>query len=248
MEVWHIELGIEFEQAIAARHGKSEISHLSPVSPLVEIKKIAPMEKLKGPALKVAVEGELRRLFHDLPVNFIFVDKAPADAKRVVRVVGERQGMPNLMGIADGIDRLNRDQTHVIFAYLGSLIEIMRRDQSRASDPSLPGGVVFRGVTEREAGIALGVLVAHEIAHTLGARHLSTEMEDDEKSIMATGSAYRYAIPMLGKAKWRSDTALYLHYVLNGLPIPKWILVLADKELEAEGNDMAACPHCNDQQ
>lgn len=166
--------------------------------------------------------GQLVLLWHDMPIRLHIVEQAPPDAKRVVKVQTKMEGPEKfkyLMGIADGIDPLNQDDTHSVLCFLSTLIEVMRLDPHREVANPVAGSIP---PTSKEVGLALGVLIAHEIAHTIGCRHQVLEAEHDLNTVMAQG-ADKYTIKYLDSVHWHYQTRVYLWCMLNNIKLPAWL-------------------------
>ncbi len=239
IEEWHVVLSPVMMRGILAARPEKTITLPQPevVAPGVPILRGKPAKLAAVPALdpfkvQVYVIKELRRLFGDLPVKVFIHERLPPEhaRKRLVLVGGTWAKRPGVLGIADGIDPLNRTHEHILRIFLGSLIETMRED------PDRNGAVV---PTAREVGTALGCLIAHEMGHSMGLRHHVMEAQTDLETVMVQG-VDKYARRYLGKTRWHYVHKIYLYCVLNHIELPAWIVPKYDHE---EGDVRCGCEH-----
>lgn len=248
-EEWYIVLPMQvMEEALAARKAEPtfimKTTRLPPgIMMLSSVEaSLAAMPKLDRHVVHAAMMVELLRLFEHLPIKINVVRSLPAEAasRRVVLVGTRHPTQPTLMGKADGIDTLNKRNTHKLLAFLDSLIDEMRTDRGRFADPVAPSEIsIAAPVTSTEAGTALGLLIAHEIGHSLGCRHNVRETQMDLTTVMMQGAA-KYRRASLGLARFHYTTKVYLWAMLNRVELPKWIVAKYDHEQ----GDSSECKQC----
>ena len=159
----------------------------------------------KDRTLAVAI-GTLRDMFAGYPFK-VELMRGPEDRfffQRVIHITDYMEGdhpiAKYVMGRADAIDTGNRRDKHDIHIYLSALIDIMRLEKE--------------DVSERTVGTNLGILMTHEIGHTLGLRHHPVEMEEDERRVMAQGFA-KYRAANRAYVTWAYNAQILLRELLS---------------------------------
>lgn len=205
-ETWTVEFTSEVAKALLPRPAKVVTGFgpdLFPISIMIPA-----VPQLDAAIIRTTALRQLRHLYRRYRIEFRDGTGGPRVAKVVDRHADPK--MAGLIGMADGIDPMNRKHEHIVRNYLGTLIEVMRFDPVRLENPAFL-------VNSEDVGVALGTLLAHEIAHTLGCRHHPVESEEDLSTVLAQG-ADKYGLKYMRGVRFHYETQVYLDRVLGNVP------------------------------
>jgi hypothetical protein len=189
--------------------------------------------RLDGRAVREHAMAQLAHLYRRYRIEFRPFAVAPGtkialpQTGRYAVVAGAHPRMKGLLGMADGIDPLNRKHKHVVLNFLDTLVDAMRSDPARRGKKPLL-------ITSEQVGVALGTLIAHEIGHTLGCRHNAVETREDLSTLMAQGID-KYGLQYLRHVRIHYQNAVYLDSVLGTRPNAGPVVAKYAHELRSRG-------------